>query len=221
MPTPKQGYFLRDGTRVPGTTTITGRFKDAAGLIHWAWQLGRDGKDYREERDKAADVGTMIHSQADAVIHKREIPRCPETFTDAQREQVRRGFASFYVWYQNTISSNTISSIEWTERQLVSEQYRFGGTPDAYGRDKSGRGCIFDWKSGGIYQDALIQVGGYSILCEENNFPVDGGFHIVRFAKDTGDFVHRYFPELDIARRQFILLREAYELDKQLKKRAA
>lgn len=216
MPTPRAGYFIQDGTRVPSVTTITGRFKEAGGLIHWAWSLGRDGKDYREERDKAADVGTMIHEQADAAIHKREIPSCPAEFTDAQREQVRRGFEAFWSWYQNTVTE-----IDWTERQLVSEAYRFGGTPDAYGRDKSGRGCIFDWKSGGIYQDALIQVGGgYGLLCEEHGFPVDGGFHIVRFAKDTGDFVHRYYPELDAARQQFILLREAYEIDKQLAKRA-
>lgn len=216
MPTPKAGYFLADGTRVPGTTTITGRFKESGGLIHWAWQLGHDGKDYRTERDKAADVGTIIHEQADAAIHKQEIPQPPADFSDAQREQVRRGFEAFWAWYQNTVTE-----ITWTERQLVSERYRFGGTPDAYGTDKQGSGCLFDWKSGGIYQDALIQVGGgYGLLLDENGFPVTGGYHIVRFGKDTGDFVHRYYPELDLARRQFILLREAYENDKLLKKRA-
>lgn len=217
MPTPKQGYYLADGTRVPGTTTITGRFKEAGGLIFWAWDLGRQGKDYREERDKAADVGTMIHAQADAWIHKQELPHCPETFNDEQRKQVLNGFEAFYRWYQNTVTE-----MLWTEKQLVSEVYKFGGTPDAYGLDKEGRACLFDWKSGGIYQDALIQVGGgYALLLEEHGFKIDGGIHIVRFGKDTGDFVHRFYPELDSARRQFLLLREAYEIDKVLKKRAA
>lgn len=216
MPTPSKGYFLADGTRVPGTTTIVGRFKDAGGLIHWAWTLGRDGRDYRDERDNAANVGTMIHEQADAAIHKREIPACPESFTAEQRDQVRRGFEAFWSWYQNTVTD-----IAWTERQLVSETHRFGGTPDAYGHDKQGRGCLFDWKSGGIYQDALIQVGGgYSLLLDEHGHEHSGGIHIVRFGKDTGDFVHRYYPELAVARRQFLLLREAYEHDKVLNKRA-
>ena len=43
MPTPKEGYFLRDGTKVPGTTTICSAYKDSGGLIHWAWDQGRSG----------------------------------------------------------------------------------------------------------------------------------------------------------------------------------
>ena len=39
MPTPTEGYRTKDGKRVPGTTTITGRFKASDGLIHWAWKL--------------------------------------------------------------------------------------------------------------------------------------------------------------------------------------
>ena len=35
MATPKQGYTLADGTRVPGTTTVTGRFKVASHLSEW------------------------------------------------------------------------------------------------------------------------------------------------------------------------------------------
>ena len=31
-------YKLKDGTLVPGTTTIMGAFKDSGGLVHWAWE---------------------------------------------------------------------------------------------------------------------------------------------------------------------------------------
>ena len=51
MATPKQGYWL-EGQRLPSVTTVLSRFKDSGGLIHWAWSLGKEGKDYREERDK-------------------------------------------------------------------------------------------------------------------------------------------------------------------------
>jgi hypothetical protein len=49
------------GKRVPSVTTIISRFKDSGGLIHWAWQQGMDGLDYRETRDKAALAGHLAH----------------------------------------------------------------------------------------------------------------------------------------------------------------
>lgn len=59
---PTQVYRLKDGTRVPSVTTIISRFKESGGLVHWAWQLGIDGKDYRKVRDEAADAGTLAHA---------------------------------------------------------------------------------------------------------------------------------------------------------------
>ncbi len=69
----------------------------------------------------------------------------------------------------------------------------------------------------------LIQLAAYNLLWLENHpdRPLTGGFHLCRFSKENGDFSHHYWPNLDDAREQFILLRRAYDLDKQLKKRAA
>jgi hypothetical protein len=36
MARPKGGYRNAEGVRVPGVTTIIGRFKDSGGLINWA-----------------------------------------------------------------------------------------------------------------------------------------------------------------------------------------
>src|SRR6185312_15860219 len=69
MPTPKAGYHLADGTRVPGTTTIIGRFKDSAGLMHWAFKQGKLGKErLYEEAEKAADIGTLAHAMVELHI---------------------------------------------------------------------------------------------------------------------------------------------------------
>ena len=109
------------------------------------------------------------------------------------------------------------------EMQLVSEQYRFGGTPDAIGMIR-GELCLVDWKtSNGIYSDYLLQIAAYRLLWEENHpdQPLNGGFHLCRFSKEHGDFAHHYFRELDDARKMFIHLRAAYEFDATLKKRAA
>ena len=61
MPTPRKGYFLKDGTKVPGTTTIIGRFKESGALIAWAYKRGKDGLELYDSRDKAAEIGTIIH----------------------------------------------------------------------------------------------------------------------------------------------------------------
>jgi len=110
-----------------------------------------------------------------------------------------------------------------TEITLVSEAHRFGGTPDAIGY-LDGKLCLLDWKtSNAVYSDYLIQLAAYKVLWEENRpqYPLEGGFHLLRFAKEHGDFSHHFYPNLDEAWRQFVLLREAYDIDKQLKKRAA
>ena len=53
-------YKKADGTRVPSVTTYLGVLAKPA-LIHWAWELGVQGLDYRKVRDQAGDVGTLVH----------------------------------------------------------------------------------------------------------------------------------------------------------------
>src|SRR5216683_7786479 len=69
MPTPKAGYFLKDGSKVPGTTTIIGRFKDSGGLMFWAFEQGKSGKArLYDDAEKAADIGTCAHAMVEARI---------------------------------------------------------------------------------------------------------------------------------------------------------
>jgi len=68
MPTPKEGYYLADGTRVPGVTTIISRFKESGGLMYWAWNEGREGRDYRDTSRTAADAGTLAHALVESRI---------------------------------------------------------------------------------------------------------------------------------------------------------
>ena len=58
MPHPKGGYRDEDGKRIPGVTTVIGRFKESGALIRWAYGRGRDGEELYESRDKAAEAGT-------------------------------------------------------------------------------------------------------------------------------------------------------------------
>ena len=49
-------YKTQDGVRVPSVTTVISRFKEAGALMYWAWNEGKEGRDYRETRDAAADA---------------------------------------------------------------------------------------------------------------------------------------------------------------------
>ena len=73
MPTPRAGYRLADGTKVPGVTTILGRWKDSGGLLQWAFKQGQSGaRTLYEERDKAADIGTLAHAMVEHRLTGRD-----------------------------------------------------------------------------------------------------------------------------------------------------
>jgi hypothetical protein len=207
-------YRTKDGDRVPSTTTITGRFKDSAGLIKWANAEGLAGRKLYEDKS-ATDIGSLVHAMVEARLHGQSMPHIPGEY----RETVLSAFASFEAWFEG----NQFEVIA-TEFPLVSEVWRYGGTIDSILRDAKGRLCIGDWKtSNAIYADYLLQLAAYGALWDEHA-PADakltGGFHLVRFSKEHGDMEHRHFPELDDAWTMFTLLRQSYELDKLLKRRA-
>jgi hypothetical protein len=68
MPTPKQGYYNAKGQRVPGTTTVIGRFKDSGALIHWANQLSyKPYREYRAVLDRIVETGVVSPAVLDDV----------------------------------------------------------------------------------------------------------------------------------------------------------
>jgi hypothetical protein len=207
-------YTLKNGDRIPSVTQIIGRFKDSDALIHWAWKCGVDGKNYRAERDRAADAGTMAHAAVEAHIRSTEF-----TFTGnpevCARAQI--AFNAFLEWAEQTRLRVTHS-----ELPLVSEKYRFGGTIDAV--VMGNKRAAADWKSSkSLYPEFLIQVAAYGALWDENfpNDPIVGGYHLVRFDKVHGDFTHRWWGELERAWIAFRHLRALYEIEKELQARTA
>lgn len=218
MPHPKQGYSLANGTKVPGTTTIIGRFKESGALIAWAYKRGKDGHELYDSRDKAAEIGTVVHEMVERFIALEDPRAAMEGLkTDEDRKSAVSAFNAFDEWFE----MNQLKVVA-QEVQLVSETYRFGGTPDAIAEDSKGRLVLLDWKtSDGVYMDHLCQLGAYRILWNENNpdNQLTGGSHLCRFAKTHGDFAHHFYPNLDDAEKAFLLMRQLYDLDKTLKKR--
>jgi len=211
---PKEGYRLKDGTRVVGVTTVIGGCKlgGIEGLLVWANRLGQDGKSHREERDRAAEVGTVVHDLIEADALDRSPPVIPDEF----REQVETGYGAYLDWKRHT----RLELVE-TETSMVSEQHRFGGTLDAIGYC-DGRLSVLDWKcSGAIYPDYIIQLAAYRELWRETR-PDDAieGFHLLRVGKEYGDFHHHSFPPalIDEGWNAFLHMRRLYDIHARLKK---
>lgn len=226
MGRPTQGYYNAAGDKLPGVTTIIGRFKDSGGLVQWAYKSGREhermvaqGKEAPRHLydvvDQAALAGNIAHDMIEAhILGKEFTPEGPEDVI----AKARNSFAQFLEWREQSRIE-----IVATERAYVSERYQFGGTVDAIGRDGKGRIVLLDWKtSNAVYQDYLIQLAAYALLLEECAPEwTPQGFHLLRVAKESADFAHHFFGELEAAKRAFVLMRELYKLDSELKKRAA
>ena len=177
-----QKYPLKDGTDVPGASTIAKIGEDPSGLIHWAWKLGMEGQDYRKVRDKAADIGTVAHFMIECFLHNHE-PDLSE-FSSADIEKANVAFANFRRWWDK----EGFSIIE-PEVQLVSEEYLFGGTIDAPSRDRDGKVVLLDWKTSKAINNAhRVQLAGYEQLWNENrpDMPIERRA-IVRIGKESPD----------------------------------
>jgi hypothetical protein len=239
MPTPKKGYYI-DKTRVPNVTTILSRFKDSGPLMYWAFKQGASGAaTLYEERDKAADIGRIVHEYIERHING-------ETVT-VDVPEAAPAFRNYLEWEKQT---NIKFISKFQEIQLVCPKYRFGGTPDAIGIVND-RPVLIDWKtSNGVYVDYLIQCAAYVHLVnngvrmdtgEPLGIKLDWEAFILRLPKMDGEeaedlpcdvidgvpeiqsnpfataFSFHHISQLDVAFKQFVLFRNAYALDQKLK----
>jgi len=209
----RKPYLNAAGKPVPSVTQVISRFKDSGGLIWWAWNEGREGRDFRETQGAAASAGTLAHKMVECEIRGQAFQpngEPPETLAKASR-----AFAMFQEWSRHT----QLVPVD-TEVKLVSEELQVGGTIDAVSiLDKV---ALLDWKaSNAVYVDYLIQIAAYGALWNEHNpdRPITGGYHLVRFSKDEGDFSQHYFSDLSDALESFKLMRRLFDLDKKLKAR--
>lgn len=228
MATPKKGYWL-EGQRLPGTTTVIGRFKDSGGLLHWAFKQGQSGASHLyEQAEKAADIGTAAHALIE--FHINESEEKPKEYLELSNEDQTKADNAFEMYLKWEKQTGLKMLSKYQEIQLVSPALKFGGTPDAIA-EIDGKIVLLDWKtSNSVYQDYIIQLAAYRHLINDGirmdtgeplKLQVENEAHLLRFAKDYPDFGHHYFGDLDVAWKQFCLFREAYDNDKELKKRAA
>lgn len=227
MARPRTGYAKQDGRPVPGTTTICGMLNKPA-LVGWAgktctttaWEIGKRGEPLPQwteilygQRDDAAAAGTLCHELAEAYIKGTPLPTVPLSDVGAQAWTAFENFVKWIEGQHYTIKSH--------ERPLVSENYGYGGTPDATIHDGD-TVYLADWKSSGaFYVENILQGAAYRQLIQECEKVEVKGLHIVRFSRETGDFTHKYLASdaLDQGWAVFQRLLDCYPLLRELEKR--
>lgn len=206
-----QRYVLKDGTMVPGVTTaLKMRANDA--LLYWAWDCGMGGLDYRKVRDEAANIGSLAHWMCECHVLGQE----PDTssFPKEDIDKASNSFLKFLEWWQG----NGMTLVH-SERQLVSEQFRFGGTLDIDARDRNGKRILVDLKtSKGIYDEYYAQLAAYDRLHTETGDEPFTRHIIVRIGKkEAGDFEVREISGLDKHWNVFKACLDLYNAVKALK----
>ena len=160
----REKYRLENGEVIPGTTTVVGELGwNKNVLVAWANRLGLQGKEARGYVDDKASIGSLAHAFVLAELQGKQ----PDTkdYTGNQIELAKNCLASYNEWKGKRKIEPII-----VEQQLVSEEFKYGGTPDFFGK-VDGVLTLTDYKTGnGIYPEFFIQVAAYHNLITERGY---------------------------------------------------
>jgi len=205
-----QIYKLADGTRVPGTTTVTG-ILDKPALVKWANNLGLQGIDSSKYVDEKARIGTLAHAMIEAYLKGEEIDT--SEYSKVEIDQAETCLIKFWDW----TNEHKIKPI-LCEVPLVSERYRYGGTIDCFG-EVDGKPMLLDFKTGkGIFPEMLIQLAAYNQLLTENGHVPDG-CRILRVGRNEEEgFEDRSVNSLAKRWELFTHCLAIYQIQKEIRK---
>ena len=176
-------YTNSEGKRLPGVSTLKGQLGwSKEKLMGWVKKVTLKGLDYNEVRRSGGGAGSLVHLFASdffrglAIKTDDKIKTNTDEFTKNEINLAENAFISFLEWSKDKLFRH----VTYIEQPFISEIYQFGGTPDLYcdykeKDDDKWKLTLLDWKSGsGIFLEDLVQVvGGYTLLLEENKFPVN------------------------------------------------
>ena len=178
---PRQPYRLANGDIVPGVTTVLKVLSSGEGLNYWCWDLGRQGLDYREVRDAAGRVGTIAHRLIAAHLKGEAPDYQPLACLPDEADRAEKCFQKYLAWEKENPLAPVI-----IETPFVSEEFKYGGTPDLLA-DIGGEFILLDFKTGGgIYESYFAQLAAYRQLLTEQGWPVAGA-RVVRISPDDSE----------------------------------
>lgn len=171
-------YRLADGTRVPGSTTITGLLNKPF-LMRWHNTMGLEGIDTSKYVDAAARIGTLSHQMVQDSLQGQETDT--SDYSKNEISLAENAILSFFSWKKQ----HEIEAI-LCETPMVSEAFRYGGTVDCYCKLDS-IPTLLDFKTGKtIYQDHFVQLAAYKNILVEHGYPVEQ-CRILRIGRDESE----------------------------------
>src|SRR5262245_1664474 len=161
-------YYDADGTLLPGVTTIVRVLgSNPEPLLTWANNEGLAGRDTRKIKDETATIGSLAHYAVQCQLTGAQPDLTDYTANQAERAQY--ALNAFQSWRDE---HHFVP--ELIEQHLVSEEHKYGGTIDCWGR-LDGQPVLVDFKtSSNVYIEHKIQVGAYWKLLQENGYDVKG-----------------------------------------------
>jgi len=167
-------YYKKDGTLVPGVTTVLGVLAKPA-LIPWANNLGLNNINVKDYVDVLANIGSCGH---DMICRHNMGVQFTSDFPAELIDKAENCFLSYLSWEKQ----HKVEPI-LCEAGLVSETYGYGGTVDMYAK-VDGIPTIVDYKTGkAIYPEHVYQVAAYRQLLEENGHKVEA-VRILQIGRD-------------------------------------
>ena len=137
----------------------------------WIEEALQQAKNYPDEaRDAAAAKGTAIH---EAIYNWETIGERPD---DAVANQAVQAYDA----WRTTVAMEVVAS----ELTVWSPSDKYAGTIDQVCRNSNGHWSVIDFKTGGAYPEAALQVAAYANALEElTGIPVDDAW-ILRIPRD-------------------------------------
>ena len=207
-------YTLKNGDRVIGVTTAIGLLEKPA-LKFWANKIGLQGIKISEYVDSLAEVGTTAHAMILADLSGKGAESALEGKDADTKTLAENCYLSFCEWRKG----HKIEPIA-LERVMVSELYRYGGTPDFIGL-VDGVVEIIEFKTGGIWPEHFGQLSAYAQLAIENGIvsaPVQR-FRVLSIPRaETESFDEKVKTSVAVEWEIFEHCLAIYELKKRLEK---
>ena len=174
----------------------------------WIEEALQQAKNYPDEaRDAAAAKGTAIH---EAIYNWETIGERPNDAVENQAVQA-------YDAWRTTVAMEVVAS----ELTVWSPSDKYAGTIDQVCRNSNGHWSVIDFKTGGAYPEAALQVAAYANALEElTGIPVDDAW-ILRIPRDQPEdgspqFFTKYM-NCDHIQSNFEAFRNALYLQRALK----
>lgn len=172
-----QHRYFWVGDKLESLTSVTSVLKvlDKPALVHAAWKLGAEGKDYRKEWKGAADRGTSVH----AALEELAAGVVPDVgaFPDEDRGYVQ-GLVSAWLDLSPVVAASEVC--------VASRDLGVAGRFDLLAA-VGGEPTLIDLKSNrkaAVYDSHHLQVAAYAHLMVESGWGAPAGTAVLAVGED-------------------------------------